>query len=499
VAVAVYHIPANHVRTNKSKSKFWVCDDWSKAAQVFDYEEYKEGKNKDLQPKIYTFTSYVPSASNVYPSIRYESAIINMVTERLINDFGKSNLEEGFSAAHIISFFKGLPNTKAGQDFTDKVKRAYSGVKGAKYIIDFNNPPTDTSPAAPVKVEEVFSPDYSAKLDGIHKQNETNILSAHQASSRALFAIEQAAGLNGNDLENAYAIFKRVYVIPNRNDVESGLNKLFKSIGFPEIEFKDSGSALPKNLSDASKEKVLTIDELREIDGKPPLPNGEGAKLLEVKAPVANPGVTFSVNEKPAKGRTLTDEDFEKVKDLGFNRDEFSVLDSLDFHVHTPEDARKAQLYFDDAQDIEDYILENDIKDKSVSEIRAAIRKDLGIQVTTQELTNKIKALTEAGVIGDKEPVKKSSTRDVRVLYEYKVRPGYGADLIDTSRGFCVKLIKNNRLYERSDIQKMSAIFGYDVYKHCGGWYKKPGSDEAESHCRHEWKQIRVIKKATND
>lgn len=497
-AVAVYHIPANHVRSNRAKSKFWVCDEWSNTrGNIQSYGAFKPGVNKELTPKVYTFTSYVPSANNVYPSIRYESAIINMVTERLINDFGKNNLEEGFSASHIISFFKGLPNSEAGKLFTQKVKAAYSGTKGAKYLIDFNNPPTQQSPAAEVKVTAIDSPDYSAKLDATHKINETNILTAHQAPSRALFGIEQAAGLNGNDLENAYTIFKKVFIAPNRNDIEAGLNILFTAIGFPVVEFKDSGSALPKNLSDATKEKVFFIDELREIEGKAPLPNGEGQKLLEVKAPVAAPA-QFSIVK--SKGRILTGEDFEQVKDFGTSRDDYEVIAKADFCSHTvKEEFRLQELKFDDARDVENWLLENETDGKTVSQIRAEIRKDLGIELTTSELTLTIKNLTDAGIIGDKEPAKKSKTRDVQIVYEYDIRPGYGKKLITTSRGFCVKLIENNRYYSREDIQKMSAIFGYDVFKHCGGWYQKPGTDEAVDHCRHFWKQVRVIKKKTND
>lgn len=491
-AVAVYHIPAHHVRSNKSKSKFYVSDDWSRATEVLDYEAYKPGTNKDLKAKVYTYQAYVPSAQNVYPSIRYESGIINMVCERLINDFGKNNLEEGFSLTTILSFFKGLPDTEAGKLFTKKVKDAYTGVKGAKVIIDFNNTPTQQSPSTESKATNIDTPDFTAKLEGIHKINETNILTSHQAPSRALFGIEQAAGLNGNDLENAYSIFNRVWVRKNRNDLESGLNILFASIGWPEIAFKDSGSALPKNLSDTTKEKVYTIDELRAIDGLPPLANGEGNKIIEVKPAVSAPAGAFSL--KP-KGRILKDEDFELVAHLGTSRTDFNVLDEAEFHLHTAEDFRRAELAFDDAADIEKYILENDITDKSISEIRAAILKDLGLKVTTKELTDKIARLTEAGIIGEKAPEKKSLTRNVQILYEYNVRPGFGAAIIPGSRGFCRKLINNDRYYTREDIQQMSAIFGYDIFKHCGGWYYNPKTDEAENQCRHFWKQVRVIKK----
>ena len=490
------HIPFNYVRMNKSRNKFWISDDWfSRTTNQLSYDVYKPGTNPDKLTKVYIYVPYVPSANITYPAVRYGSAINNMVTERILVDFCKNDLDDGFSAAHVISFFKGLPTSEQGQQFAEKVKAAYSGAKGAKYIIDYNNPPTNQTPAAPTQVATIDSPDYSAKLDFANKKNETNILAAHQAPSRALFGIEQAAGLNGNDLENAYAIFSKTYINTSRSNVEEALNTIFKDLGFGEVEFKSSCSFLPKNLSDATKEKVYTIDELRAIDGLPPKADGTGGVSVEQPKQVVA-GQAFSLVTPKPKGRILTDEDFEKVKHLGVSRADFDLLDEGIDTPLTPEGFRNIQMQFDDAADIENWMLENDLEGKTTAQIRAAIRKELGISATTAEIESKLTKLRNAKVIGD-EPEKKSLTRDVKVLYEYKVRPGFGAALIPGSRGFCKKLIGNDRYYTREDIAAMSAIFGYDVFKHCGGWYYNPKTEEAENQCRHEWKTVRVIKKGS--
>jgi hypothetical protein len=523
--ISVYHVPFNHIRSNRSRTKFWVCDDWLyKSGQQLSYDVFKLGV-KTKQTKLFVYTGYVPSANNTYPSIRYKSAITNMVIEKLVNDFLKGDLEDGFSAAHIISFFKGMPDTEAGKLFTQKVKEAYSGVRGAKYIIDFNNPNTTNN----IKVETIDAPDYAGKITSINTKNETNILSAHQAPSRALFGIEQAAGLNGNDLENAYQIFKKVWVTNNRNSVEDGLNIIFGALGIPKVGFKDSGTVLQKTLDKSTMEKVYTIDELRKVDGLQPLPNGEGDKLVPIERagsipstllpgqdpvpsvptpPPAKPAkAAFSqfgtgYQDKP-KGKKLTEADFELVKDMGVARAEFSVLVEADFAIQSQEDFRRVELLFDDAADVEQWLTDNDISGMSTAEIRAAIKKDLSISLTSKELETRIQALKDAGVLpddsadtqGDEPAPKGTATRDVRTVYEYDVRPGYGAAIIPGSRGFCRKLIGNDRYYSREDIQSMSAIFGYDVFTHAGGWYYNPDTQEAEDQCRHYFKSVRVIKK----
>jgi len=130
------------------------------------------------------------------------------------------------------------------------------------------------------------------------------------------------------------------------------------------------------------------------------------------------------------------------------------------------------------------------------------------IDVTSSELIDVLKKLHNSGVInvevgaGDRIKITPNpanqipTTGVVQTMYKYVKRPDVsGSDLLPTSRGFCVKLISNNRLYTRADIQKMSSIFGYDVFVHTGGWYYDPVKDEAVNHCRHQWQQVKVKKR----
>lgn len=67
----------------------------------------------------------------------------------------------------------------------------------------------------------------------------------------------------------------------------------------------------------------------------------------------------------------------------------------------------------------------------------------------------------------------------------------------DKNRPFCARLMGMGRIYDRSEIDTMSAQLGYDVWKRRGGWYRVPGSDPALNipHCRHQWEQVIVRRK----
>jgi hypothetical protein len=489
------HIPFHHVRTNKSKTKFWVCEDWQSKKNILSYDRWIKGSNEDRRSKIYYFAGYVPSVNTVYPTVSYQAGIENMVCDIMVNTFIKNSLENGFSPAHIISFFKGEPTSENAKEFAKKFKAMYSGAEGLKYVLSYNN-----AADKKVEVDSIGVEDYSGKLDFADKNNEKQILSVHNATSKLLFGLATAGQLGGNtELETAYQIFKQVWVKNNRNIVENGLNKLFSDAGLPLIEFKDKSTLFSTELETSTREKVLTIDELRSIDGKEALPNGAGQALL-IATPSISTGSTFSTKSFSAEkhGKILTDEDFELVKHIGTDRNEFEILDT-----YSTCNFKAAELAFDDDNDVDNFLIDSKLNGKTLTEIKAEIRKELSIAITTDDILSKLNKLADAGLIsysisGEKVEIKPLKTKDkrvVEVMYDYQVKEGYGAPKIATSRSFCVKLIDNNRLYTRAEIQDMSAIFGYDVFIHSGGYYTNPDTGEAETQCRHHWVMQRVIRK----
>jgi hypothetical protein len=504
--LSLNHIPANHLRSNKSKTKFWISDEWELRRNVLSFDRWKKGVNEDKKSKIFVFQGYVPSANNVYADVSYNSAITNMLTEILIQDFAKSSLEDGFSPSTVLSFFKGTPTDEQAREFERKLTTDFAGANGKKFLINYN----DAGSEKGLQVDTISASDYAANLAEIKKQNTEAILTAHQATSPLLFGVADGGnsiGGNGNEIEKAYQIFKSVYVKDKRNEIESALNNLLSDFGLPEVEFKDRTNLVSPELDPATRQRVLLIDELRAIDFRQPLPGGEGQKLLTItKAgnPDSNSNANFEEANTYPTGRKLTGDDFEKIKHLGTHRGEYSVLSSLEAATHSREDFKKAELKFDDDKDVEDYLLKTSINGKSLSEIKAGIKKELGISITTGDLSNRIKALTGANLIKSDivdgavtaSPVASPNANTVQVMYEYKKRDDVGgADLLPTSRDFCVKLIENDRLYTRSEIQSMSTIFGYDIMQHAGGWWFNKDTNRAENQCRHFWNMVRAIRK----
>lgn len=66
-----YHfIPAQNIRTNKTKTKFWYCADYKNSKEVIVYDRWKANPD-NATSKIFYFDGYFPSLSSVYPSPEY--------------------------------------------------------------------------------------------------------------------------------------------------------------------------------------------------------------------------------------------------------------------------------------------------------------------------------------------------------------------------------------------------------------------------------------------
>lgn len=126
---------------------------------------------------------------------------------------------------------------------------------------------------------------------------------------------------------------------------------------------------------------------------------------------------------------------------------------------------------------------------------------------TPEYVTSKIASLTKRGVIssvevniGDDTEVQRSvvekvkspepaETTQIFIKYSYEVKPGVGAEIIETTRPFCRKLLGLDRLYSRAEIETISERLGYSVWDRRGGWW---GDNPA---CRHQWVSHVVVKK----
>lgn len=488
-ALSYNHVPTHCIRLNNEKTRFWYSDNWLYKKQPYVYERWSVN-NPDATSKLFWFDGYIPSVNRVYVEPDYTACIESIVTDMSIRLFNRNNITSNFSPSKLITYYLGENVPKNLQDdIKNRLDKYFSG-SGEKFMLVFANPGQEK-----IKIENIDSNSWDRAYEVTRDSVKEDIYEGHQINS-ALLGKETAGKLgNTQELELSYEIFKSNYVQSKRAQLESAFSKLF---GF-EVEFTDR--PLFKNrIPDVTKEKIYTINELRALDNLPPLADGDrllptGNSNTNTQAPTTQSS-QFSNQEFK-----LTGEDFDKVKDLGIPKSNFEyVCDGGD------EELSKVEIKLDKQSDISDYVISNDIKGLTLNQLKSLIRKDLGIDITTAELRGYLDNLTQSGVInvnedGGKIEIKPTNTpqvpnsRAVQVMYQYDVKPGLGQPLIATSRDFCVKLIENDRYYTRIEIQKMSEIFGYDIFSYTGGYYYNPQSNVITPSCRHRWTPVIVSPK----
>ncbi|WP_159729205.1 hypothetical protein [Sphingobacterium sp. 18053] len=486
-----YHVPLHHVRLNNSKTTFFVNKDWKNTPRtVLSYPKYFPKSNETTEPKLFYFSSYNVSVNNTYSTPDYK-CIESAVTDMLVTTLFKNNVANGFSLTKVIKTFNGQVSEDQQRVITKKFRDIFSGADGENLLVEFNAPQ-----GTPMAIDTIEADDYASKLIEVIKKTERNILSAHQATSSILFGIEKEGSLgNATELENAYQLFKNNYVKDKRIEIVNAFNKLFQADDrLPIIDLKDKERLFKPELDSATKEKIMTVNELRSEAGLEPLPDGD--TLLTTTQSFAS---DKKKDDDEIESYSATIEDFEKVKHLGTAKEDFVLIGKAKFsgcgHYH----------FASNYNSIEEYLLDNKIEGMTLDEIAIKVGKELNQNVSKQDVQNAIELLKNAGLISAKintasniihtAPSGINNANKIEVWYDYQKRDeASGNTIIPTTCHFCEAVINSNKYFSASDIQKFSTAFGYNVMEHCGGYWLDKKTGIRNKHCRHFWQPVRVFK-----
>lgn len=161
---------------------------------------------------------------------------------------------------------------------------------------------------------------------------------------------------------------------------------------------------------------------------------------------------------------------------MDLNQAEANVLDMItkDSNIIPEVIARVLKLDKKLVEDIIAKLIDNNILRSIVSKVNSTPKYDV------------IKPVSE---LGGKDSNKKEIY--IRYTYEWRV-PDNG----NPSRPFCQRMLElsKDKMWSRSDIEKISMRLGYSVFERCGGWWTMPNGKHSIQ-CRHEWKSNLVVKK----
>jgi hypothetical protein len=461
----LYHLDFSRVRTNDHTEYFYALD-WQKAKtdDIKTYPAFNPEKAQPFSVQLYYHRQY-DAGLGVYPLPPYIHGLQYIEIDVEIANFHNNNIRNGFSNGTLVQLFKGEPTPEQARKFERKFKDRTTGTDNAGgLIIQFND-----NNEKPAEISQIQPSDLDKQFLQLNEAVNDEIFTAHNFPP--ILMGQKADGQLGarNELIEAYEVFHKSYVNQRQAQLDRCLEYVADFV-YPGVKLSTQDSEfIGIDYIGLYQAGILTKNETREALGFEPIAEPTPAPVAAQFNDVTKWLVT----------------DLELFAQFGESAERFA---EMTFEELTDNELKVLAIIEDNPKaNIQELSKGTDISEKEVVKILRVLQ-DAG----KIEWTNRAIKITDIGRgdIGDSGGVPK-----IELRYKYdldpnapKLQPG------GESREFCKEMMKMNRLYTRAEIDQLTQILGYDVWKRRGGWYTVPDSTPPIHipSCRHLWKQVYV-------
>jgi DNA-binding Lrp family transcriptional regulator len=549
----IFHLEYYKVRTNKEESEFKVKDDWSNnKEEARCYPSFDSKKYLEHPTQIIFIKQYNPKA-NVYPLPNYFQALNYIESDVQVSRHILGNAKDGFSATTLISLNGGEPQEEQKAATERGLKKKFTGSEGDKMVIMFNKSKDNEATIQPLSQTMLTKEDFT----NVNNLIQQEIFAGHQVTSPMLFGIKTEGQLGGrSEIMEAYEIFNNTYVNERQQAHEETFNTLLQykgvkqqfkigpvePLGFtikddlllevlPREYFLDKMSvdqkyyslppavakslpadtnAMPSgmtgmdvnsHLKGMSGRNFQHLDRIVNRYKKGKLSKEQATMLLRNSFGLSDEDITVMLTQNSEDQQFALQEEvdfalLEQFSQVGERREEFEIL--------SKKPARESE-YFADVKtlsELQSNILNLIRKDKRITPevIAQTINQDVAV------VARIMRGFEDSGVITTTNTIQGEDTIVERVATDIKIdspranttdillRYSYEGPKDSRNRDFCAKMLDLNRLYSRSDIERISERLGYSVWDRRGGWFTQPDG-EHRPYCRHEWFALTVTRK----
>lgn len=467
---ALYHVDFSKIRT-LDHDLYMYAEDWKKAKHedMVHYRPFNPKKAQPLEKQLFYFREYGPGLG-VYPLPPYQHCLQYIEIDVEIANFHNNNIRNGFSNGTLVQLFKGQPSQEIAYEFERKFKAKTTGTDNAGGVLiqfnEMNEKEATINHLQPSEMDKQFLQ--------LNETVQDEIFVGHNFPKILLgYSTEGALGQR-NEMIEAYELLHKSYVNRRQHKIDTCLENTFETV-YPGIiiSTKDS-DFLAIDYVALFQAGIATLDEAREALG-----------LAVTPTPVA---ASFSAHVK-CECETWKDSDIEVFSKFGASADEFEDVPML-FALDTKEKKVLAVVTADEKATVKNIADAVKLDEPEVIEILKKLQSDGKLNWTN----NAIK-ITDIG----KADIQDEGLPKIEVRYKYDLSPD-APDLMPggKSREFCIKMMGQNKLYTRAEIDQISAIVKYNAWLRRGGWYTVPNSEPPLHipHCRHEWVQKVVRRKS---
>lgn len=213
------HFPVETLRAEKANDKgeikaYYYCKNWEESRPNDEHKRipaFGYG-GKGVEAEIYYIKPY-RAGFFYYAPVDYQGSLAYAEVEQELAEYHISNINGGFSPTFFISFNNGIPDNFVKDQIEAKLKRKFSGAKGEKIVIEFNN-----SPEQAAKIEAIQLQDAHSQYEFIANEAMRKIMLGHRVTSPMLLGIKDNTGLgnNADELKTASQLFEATVITPFR-------------------------------------------------------------------------------------------------------------------------------------------------------------------------------------------------------------------------------------------------------------------------------------------
>jgi hypothetical protein len=456
----IYHLPFQNVRKGL-ESDFVYSDNWdSHRPELTYYPKWNPTTRENKQ--LYYFKFY-RAGQDIYPLPDYIGALKYIEIDTEIANFHLNSIKSGFSAQTLIQLFKGIPTPEEARKTAKRFRDNFQGTDNAGSVIIQYNEPNEN----PSVINNLAPSDFDKLFVELNRQVQEEIFVGHKVTSPMLFGVKTEGQLGGrSELVEAYETFQSSYVEPRQKQLDSCLSHIFKYISPVKLETKNN----------------------------PPI--GLDYVYLFEK------GIISKEEARQELGMSVDPLQFSSQNPFGWDDDK--DLQVFEMFGETSDKFEAMPMNFANALELMILQLIRSNPGTVLADLVAQIKADpaaIAEAVTSlqdQGYLNPLEGGYEVNSEGLNELERNNISEALEIRYEYTKAPGVsGSEVIPTSRDFCRRMVGFNRYYTREDIDQISLILGYDVWRRRGGWMTIKNSSPAVHlpYCRHIWASRLVRRK----
>lgn len=462
--VKLEHIPVETLRAEKCNDKgeipaYFYFNDWSKYKRSSKLRRIPAfGMSKEGLEILYV--KPYRSGYKYYSPPDYEGGTQYAELEQEISNYHLNNILNGLAPSMLINMNNGTPSPEERELIEQRIYQKFSGTSNAgKFILSFNDDPSTAATIEPIQLSDAHN-----QYQFLSDESSKKIMVAHRVVSPMLLGVKDNTGFgsNADELKTASILMDNMVIRPFQTLLINAFDKIlaynnislhlyFKTL--QPLEFTDL-----TNVTDAETREEETGVKLKKIDGQ------------EV----------YSTKE----------EAIEKAKELdceGYHEHEENGMTWF-MPCKDHKEATELDKFINLGENEEDILKEYDLIDEH--EVDYDLDDELNENINQLNNEVKLARVGKATPYKDSEQDGKSKKKDdvtYLVRYMYTKAPGEA----DSSREFCIEMMKANKVYRKEDIiamddQEVNPGFQKGGKENPGGtysiWLYKGGA-----RCFHRW------------